>query len=793
MIVRVSRLHKSSPARVVQCVAALLIPPAALAICKEPLPDADLHGLDQLAVGDPVAADRQVRAALESISEPRRRAQLFAILADAHSTTGEDAAALKDVADGRSELDVAGSFSGADSVGLRLALVEADAAQGRESMLGAADGLDRWREAAQKQPIGRACLLLVRSRVLSRLGMHEQSAREGLEAHAISERSGSAGAMSETHLQLANAFRRAGLFDQSLPHVDASIALSRKQDQAAALSSATYLKAQILGDMGRTLEAREIMLESRRISNDLGDVVSNGFADQALCQFEWQLGQMGAARDRCRIAREVFAKAGREDMVALVDETLARIDITEGNPAAALTRLREVMRDGASMLPPMWHARAYRDLADAHAQLNQPAKAVVALRRSLEVEEAAQQRQRSLAAALTLAQFERIAQERREAQLSREVDVRRTQAEAASASRQRAWALLAGSVVIIGLLLAWLGASRRNSRVLRRQEALLKAASEHSPDALVLLTADGRVRLASRDLFGQGAAPLQHGLLIDSVPASQKPVMREVLSLLLEDGVSVERDLRVEAADAAGGWRDIELRARPILQGTRVIGATVRASDVTARRALERTALEWQGQQREKTGGGLHEGLAQELAGVAMQLGAIVSAQRSGKVVAPDTIEASIAQLSGAIAVTRGLVGELSPLSAGRGSLPDALRALAEDTGRRRGSPVLYSGPPETLRELGRASGLLYRISELALALPLDPPGSGATTLGLEIPHEGVVLVVEGSSGFAAVDPGRLQLIRYLATLLGASTVLQQIGDNGWRLRVEVPQSGLSR
>lgn len=777
--------------RLLTCLAALALAPCAHAVCKEPLPDADLHALDQLAVADPVAADRQAREQLQTTSEPRRRAQLFAILADAHNTTGEDAASVKDLNDGREQLALAGSFEGADRVSLRLALVEADAAHGRDAMTAALDGLNRWRETASSQPIGRACLLLVRSRVLARLGIHEQAAREGLEAHAIAERSGSDDAVSETRFQLANAFRRAGLFDQALPHVDATIALARARNQAAGLSSATYLKAQVLGDMGRTAEAREMMLESRKISSDLGDAVSTAFADQLLCNYEWRLGQPNAARERCRVARKAFVDAEREDMVSVVDAADARIDMVEGKPAAALARLNRVLRDDGRLLPPMWHARVYRDLADAQAMLNQPARAVAALRRSLEIDEAAQQTQRSLAAALTLAQFERLAQKRREAVLSQEVAQRRTQAEAAASSRRLAWGLLAGSAVIIGLLLALLAASRRHGRLLRRQEALLKAASEHSTDALALLTADGRVQFASRNLFGQGDPPRQHLLLIDSVPAALRQVMLEVLALLLEDGVAVERDLRLEVG--GGAWRDFELRARPILQGGRVIGATLRSTDVTEQRATERTALDWLGQQRDKAGGGLHEGLAQELAGVAMQLSAIANAQRSGKSVAPGTIEASIAQLSGAIAVTRDLASEISPLLAGRGSLHDALQRLAEEAGRRSGTPVRYSGMREAVPDLGRAGELLYRIAELALSLASGPESHGATTLELGVSAEGLALTVDAETGYANLDAGRLQLIRYLATLLGASTQIQQGRAQGWRLQVTVPLGALPR
>jgi PAS domain S-box-containing protein len=786
------RYPKSIPVALL-CIWALAPVHEAWAVCKEPLPATDLRALDSLAIADPVAAERQARAVLEATLEPARRAQIHAILADAHNTTGEDDASLRDIREGRAELDAAGTFEGADRVGLRLALVEADAAHNREEMRAAVSGLERWREVAQRQPIGRACLLLVQSRVLSRLGMHEQSAREGLEAHAIAIQSGSSDAISETHFQLANAFRRAGLFDQAIPHVDESIALERSRNQPAALSSALYMKATVLGDAGRLNEARDFMLESRRISVEMGDRSTAGFANQGLCEFELLLGNLAVARKLCAEARRAFAEAGREDMIAATDVLDARIDMAVNMPAKALARMKQVLRNGDATLPPVRLASAWRILADAQSQLGQPAPAVKALHRSLELEEAAQQVQRSLAAALTLAQFDRLAQERREAQLSREVRERSAQASAASASRQKAWALVAASAVIIGLLLALLAASRRNARVLRRQEALLQAASEHSHDAIALLTADGRVRLASRDLFGQGDPPPQHGRLLESVPPPLQDSMREVLTQLLEAGVEVERDLRIEARDGAGGWRDLELRAFPIFQANRLIGATLRTTDVTARRAVERAALEWLERQQEKAGDGLHEGLAQELAGLSMRLGAMATAQRSGKAVAPDTIEASIAQLSGAIAATLDLASELSPLAAGRGSLQDALSRLAADAGRRFGASIHFAGTWDQLPDLGRAGEFLYRIAELALLASRKDSGTAATTLGLALLPEGVELVLEAEAGFQSLDTQSLQLIRYLATLLGASTHLQQLEEEGWRLRVVVPHSGLSR
>ena len=107
---------KLSPALALVCVCALALAREAQAVCKEPLPAADLRALDALAIADPVSADRQARAALASASESSRRAQLHAVLADAHNTTGEDLAALRNVREGRAQLEAAGVFAGAERI-----------------------------------------------------------------------------------------------------------------------------------------------------------------------------------------------------------------------------------------------------------------------------------------------------------------------------------------------------------------------------------------------------------------------------------------------------------------------------------------------------------------------------------------------------------------------------------------------------------------------------------------------------------------------------------------------------
>jgi len=208
---------------------------------------------------------------------------------------------------------------------------------------------------------------------------------------------------------------------------------------------------------------------------------------------------------------------------------------------------------------------------------------------------------------------------------------------------------------------------------------------------------------------------------------------------------------------------------------------------------VERAALEWLERQRERAGDGLHEGLAQELTGVSMRLGAMATAQRSGRSVAPDTLEASIAQLSGAIAATRNLASELSPMAGGRGSLQDALARLAAEAGRRSGAPVQFAGTWDPLPDLGSAAELIYRIAELALLAPGKESVAAATTLGVELQPDGIQLMLEAQSGFQSLDAQILQLIRHLATLLGASTHIQQLEQQGWRLRVAVPRSGLAR
>jgi hypothetical protein len=102
-------------------------------------------------------------------------------------------------------------------------------------------------------------------------------------------------------------------------------------------------------------------------------------------------------------------------------------------------------------------------------------------------------------------------------------------------------------------------------------------------------------------------------------------------------------------------------------------------------------------------------------------------------------------------------------------------------------------GKDSVNRFTSRDHGIRCRTLGVPQSFSTESPPVAVRTLGVELLPEGVQLVVKAGSGFQSLDTRSVQMIRYLATLMGASTHIQQVEEQGWRLRVAVPHSGLSR
>lgn len=772
--------------------AALSIGAPAGAFCKTPLPTPELRALDALVARDPQASIDAAHARLGTLaaSAPLVRAELFAIVADGYDSIEDDAKARQAVADARRSLAALAPTPAVRDLELRLDLVLADASESAAELASAIKALDAWEPRLAAGTLGRACLLLVRGRALGRANEQERAARDGLLAYQIASAQGAADAASEAAYQLSTTFRRAGLFAEAERMADEAVRYAHATGERSAEADALYAKAEILSDNDRAADALPVLTASEAISATLNDRTGVAFAELERCRELFTLGQTESAGEACRRADAEFVVAGRADQHAAALALLARIDLRHGRAHAALQRLDEALADDGANVPPLFLEHLYRYRSDALAATGRKAEALAALQRSVQFGGLEEHRRSSLAVALLSAQQASEREARQREALGRALVVERERARARDVARRLALGLAAAGLVASALFGYLLLLSRRHAQALRREETILREASTNDPDAIALLDATGRVRFANRCLFGTGVAPdVGRPIAAGVPPAARAPIEAAVAELVAGCEIA---PFDVTLAGARG-TRRFELRGLPIMDHGRLLGATLRSSDVTELRLLEQTVLQTDSIERQRLSRDLHEGLGQEIAGVSMLLRAAVTAARRGRGDALDTVAESIGQLDRMVASTRDLARDLSPVRIEQGSLSTALARLAHDAGRRFGTEVAATSEPADIHASEFVSDHVYRIADEAVGAAISAGGCRHVALDLEQRAETLQLSVTGDGGRLAAmaadaHGAAAKSIAYRARLLGAALSVGRLDDGRTRVVLSVPR-----
>lgn len=220
-------------------------------------------------------------------------------------------------------------------------------------------------------------------------------------------------------------------------------------------------------------------------------------------------------------------------------------------------------------------------------------------------------------------------------------------------------------------------------------------------------------------------------------------------------------------------------------------------NDVTERKRLEREILEIADREQQRIGSDLHDGLGQELTGIALLLrGIAAQLDKAGQPLERD-VEEVIGLVNGAIETTRSLARGLSPISAEGGGLVVALKALTARCRERYGIPVEFhdaaGAASERLDE--DAATHLYRIAQEALTNVARHgiAASAAIRLGRLPGGKGLQLVIEDDGCGFEPHPLRaseglgLKIMRYRAQLLGGDLAVESSPGSGTRVCCELP------
>ena len=215
--------------------------------------------------------------------------------------------------------------------------------------------------------------------------------------------------------------------------------------------------------------------------------------------------------------------------------------------------------------------------------------------------------------------------------------------------------------------------------------------------------------------------------------------------------------------------------------------------DVSERKQLERAILHAVNREQYRIGNDLHDGLGQELTGIALMLRGVAGRLTAEYPPILPEIEGITRLVSNAIESTRALARGLSPVNLERGGLQDALDGLAMHAAELYGGPDSLHAPfaVEATLEWELANHL-YRIAQEAVRNAVRHGQARSIRLHLSSATAKVRLTVtDDGSGMppGAVDGTGmgLKIMRYRARILGGEVRFEPAEGGGTRIVCECP------
>ena len=213
--------------------------------------------------------------------------------------------------------------------------------------------------------------------------------------------------------------------------------------------------------------------------------------------------------------------------------------------------------------------------------------------------------------------------------------------------------------------------------------------------------------------------------------------------------------------------------------------------DVSERKLLESAILEAVNREQYRIGNDLHDGLGQELTGIALMLrylaGRLATEHRT---VLPE-LETITQLVSSAVESTRSLARGLSPVNLERGGLRDALEGLAMSARSLYGIKAVFTHRLQPAMKLDvEVANHLYRIAQEAVTNAVKHGAAKSVRLTLSAQQRRVKLtVVDDGCGIA--DSGAhshgmgLRIMRYRARMARGDVRIERAEPRGTRVTCE--------
>jgi len=330
----------------------------------------------------------------------------------------------------------------------------------------------------------------------------------------------------------------------------------------------------------------------------------------------------------------------------------------------------------------------------------------------------------------------------------------------------------------------------------------LRQVLDSLPDLVLIVDREFQVLFANRVFRGFVAAEPEGRPLSELLPGSVYPAVQAVMQRVLASGRSDGH--AAEITDLQRRTHHFDVKASAIRQQGRIVGLIVHATDTTERvraeradvserEQLERAVLQAVNREQYRIGNDLHDGLGQELTGIALMLRGLAGRMASEYPPLLPEIEGITRLVSNAIESTRALARGLSPVNLERGGLVDALESLARHASELYDVPTVFTHRLHGHRPLHpELANHLYRIAQEAVRNAVRHGRARSIRLHLSVVRAKVRLSITDdghglpSQAMDAAGMG-LKIMRYRARMLGGEVRFEPAEPSGARVVCECP------
>jgi two-component system, NarL family, sensor histidine kinase UhpB len=326
---------------------------------------------------------------------------------------------------------------------------------------------------------------------------------------------------------------------------------------------------------------------------------------------------------------------------------------------------------------------------------------------------------------------------------------------------------------------------KRTELALGRTQLKLEALAAAAPIWMVLTDAYGVIEFVNRPMQCLTSDPLIGRNIMSLFEPAEAARIDEFRGALVKARDAQTHTMMLEDGRALTTW------AQPILEAGRVVGIASVTADVSERQNRERELLAAVNREQRRFGRDLHDGLGQELTGVALLVKSL--SNRAGRE-APALVanlEEVLSHVTTAIATTRTVARGVSPVAREHGGLAHALEDLARRWREVQGANIQCRVEGGEAREIEpMLADNFYHIAQEALTNAMRHSGANEILIELRQSAQRLTLTVsdDGCGIKRPADRGAglgLTIMRGRAELAGAQLKVEARAGGGTRLECQ--------